>query len=559
MAQTVARPSPVRPTEQVEAGSRLVTIVAGGAAFTGGAVLLGVELAASRVLAPFFGNSLFVWGALIGVVLSGLALGYWLGGVAADRRPAADVLVAALVLGGLAVLAIPLVDESVLELVVSWDPGPRLDPLVAATILFGPVSVLLASITPIAVRLATHSVGTVGRTAGRLFAISTAGSIAGTFATAFFLIPELGTEQLLAFSAAVLLGAAVVVALAIRLPLLVPVPLVGALGALAIGLAVAPESGQRLSGAASQNWSPVYRIRSETQADRAGEAAIPERGLTIRFAKDTQYHRLAVLDDARSRYLRFDNSLQSAMIIKRPFATRFRYTDFFHLGLAYNPDARNVLFIGLGAGSSPKRMWREFPRLQLTAVELDPVVVDVAHRFFALPRHPRLRIEVEDGRRYLAKNAGRWDVIAIDAFFADAIPFHLVTREFLELARSRLAPGGVIVTNAIGALQGQSSKLFRSMYRTYRSTFPTVTVHPTILPGEEDHSITRNLMLVATEGAAPAKGVLDARWDAVRRRVPTAPDLEKPIRERYEARIPFADVPLLTDDYAPTDALLLVQ
>src|ERR671933_785124 len=143
------------------------------AAFTGGAAVLAVESAASLVLAPFVGNSLYVWGALIGVVLAGLAAGYWLGGALADRLPRPALMVGVLGLGGLA---------------------------------------------PVAVRLRARSMATLGRTAGRLFAVSTAGSIAGTFATAFWLVPELGVDQLFACAAAALLTAAALYALAERLP-----------------------------------------------------------------------------------------------------------------------------------------------------------------------------------------------------------------------------------------------------------------------------------------------------------------------------------------------------
>jgi spermidine synthase len=281
-------------------------------------------------------------------------------------------------------------------------------------------------------------------------------------------------------------------------------------------------------------------------------------GLEVVFAEDTRYHRLAVVDDDDTRYLRFDNSLQSAMYLRDPYRTRYRYTDFFHLGIAYNPTAQNVLFVGLGAGSSEKRMLRDFPQLRLEAVELDPVVVDVAHRYFEVPRDPRLRIHVGDGRRFLADDERRWDVIVIDAFFADAIPAHLVTHEFLELARSRLAPGGVVVTNAIGALEGRGSRLFRSIYKTYRTAFPTVLVHPTILPGDQGDEQYRNLILVASEKAVPGREQLAERWASIRRERPSVPDLRTPILDRRDGEIPTADVPVLTDDYAPTDALLLL-
>ena len=531
------------------------------AVFVSGAVLLGVEIAASRVLAPFFGNSLFVWGSLIGVVLTGLAVGYWAGGALADRLPAPQLLVAVMGLAAVAILAVPVADEPVLEAVVSWDPGPRLNPLVAAIVLFGPASVLMAGVTPIAVRLRARSLARVGRTAGRLFSVSTAGSIVGTLATSFFLIPEFGTDQLIGLAAAALFAAVAIVAAAERMRASAALAVAAAIGAGAASFALAPETGGVLSDAAAQNWSPLYRTRgAETPLDaRDPRSAIAQPDLRVVYSRDTQYHRLSVVEDADTRYLRFDNSLQSAMYIDDPDRTRFRYTDLFHLAVAYNPDAQDVLFVGLGAGSSEKAMLRDFSAMRIHAVEIDPVVVDVAHRYFAVPEDdPRLEISVGDGRRFLADEERRWDAIVVDAFFADAIPFHLVTREFLQLAQTRLNPGGVIVTNAIGAIEGPGSRLFRSIYRTYRTVFPTVLVHPAILAGDGGDATFRNLILVATEQAAPQRTFLAERWEQIRAEAPTAPDLEQPILDRHDELVPTGDVPVLTDDYAPTDALLLL-
>jgi spermidine synthase len=185
-------------------------------------------------------------------------------------------------------------------------------------------------------------------------------------------------------------------------------------------------------------------------------------------------------------------------------------------------------------------------------------VVDVAYEYFELPRDQRMKVEVEDGRRYVADNAGPWDVIVIDAFYADSIPFHLATREFLELARSRLTPGGLVVTNIIGAVRGPESRLFRSMLRTYRAVFPTVAIHPVVESGRPDLRSIRNIILVAGDGAAPSKRFLLDRWHAVQQRSPGAPDLDDAIRGRVDAPVQTEDVPVLTDDYAPTDALLLL-
>jgi spermidine synthase len=529
------------------------------AVFLSGAALLGLEITASRVLAPTFGSSLFVWGSLIGIVLTGLAIGYWAGGIVADRLPSPYLLVTLLTLGAVLVALVPVIDQTVLTWIVAWDPGPRLDPLLAAAILFGPASIVLASASPTAVRLAASSLERLGRTAGRLFSISTAGSIFGTFVTAFWLVPELGTDQVLAVGAATLVAAALIVALAVRL---VPaaVALSGALaGAVVLALSLAPEGNQQLQGVAAQNWSPLYRQRENRTPGPLDPAAVGELGsnFSIREARDTQYHRLVVADDDDSRYLRFDSSFQSGMWLSDPYRTRFRYTDYLDLGIAHRPSARNVLFIGLGGGSAPKRMWRDFPNLRVHIAELDPEVVNAAYRWFELPRSPRLTVDAEDGRQWLTRHQQRWDVIVIDAFYADSIPFHLATHEFLELVRERLSPGGVVVVNIIGAVTGDESKLLRSLTKTYRSTFPTVLLYPVFeTVNDRNPTYTRNVILVATEGAAPTTAFLRQRWREIRKATPTVPALDNAIADRWTRPVRFDDVPVLTDDYAPTDALL---
>src|SRR6478735_2061393 len=502
-------------------GTRVDGLALAAAVFLSGAVLLGVEIAASRVLAPTFGSSLYVWGALIGVVLSGLAIGYWLGGTLADRWPTPYLFVGAIALGAGLVLAIPLVDEWVLDQVVAWDPGPRLDPLVAAIALFGPMSVVLASVSPIAVKLAARDIERLGRTAGRLFAISTAGSIAGTFATSFWLVPEYGTDQVLAVGALVLLVAAAVVALLERL-WLPGAGLVVAAGAAALAVgALAPETtGNVLSGSAARNWSPLYRereVRTPRKLDPA-EVGLGGEGFTVREARDTRYHRLLVVEDGTSRYLRFDSSFQSGMYLKHPFATRFSYSDYLELGLAYNPSAKKILVIGLGGAAVQKRLWRDFRDVQVTTVELDPAVVDVAYRWFHLPRNPRLPVVVDDGRRFLQRTDERF-----------------------------------------GALTGGSSEITRALWKTYAAVFPTVELHPVYEgPGDRYPGDIRNIILVGTERAAPSPARLAESWEETRAaRAPTAPDLRAAARGRWEQDVVTGDVPLLTDGYAPTDALLI--
>lgn len=540
--------------------SRSSAVILAVAVFVSGGVLLGVEITASRVLAPSFGSSLYVWGALIGVVLTGLAIGYWVGGVVADRYPVPLLLVGVISLGALLVLAIPYAESWVIRAVVGWDLGARLDPLLAAILLFGPASVVLAAVSPIAVRLAARSLDRLGRVAGRLFSISTAGSIAGTFATAFWLVPELGTNQVLATGAVGLLVAALIVAVQERLAL-PSLALFPALAAAVVALvSLAPDQGGTVQAEELRNYSPLYRLREERTPRLLDAASVADMtgGLTVREARETRYHRLLVVDSDDSRFLRFDSSFQSGMYLDDPYRTRYRYTDYLQLPLAYHSGARRVLFIGLGGASAPKRMWRDFPQLTFEAVELDPDVVAAAYRWFSLPRDPRLRVTVQDGRLFLAGDERRWDVIAIDAFYADAIPFHLSTLEFVELARRRLTPGGVIAVNIIGAIAGDYSRLLRSMAKTYAAVFPTVVLHPvTEGPRDADPRLTGNIILLATDRPAPSEAFLERRWEEIRKASPRAVDLRVPIRRRWPHPLQLDDVPLLTDDYAPTDALLI--
>ena len=292
--------------------------------------------------------------------------------------------------------------------------------------------------------------------------------------------------------------------------------------------------------AASQlrNWSPVYR--QQRDEERFGSPEDAQSGYTILHTKDSQYHRIAVVEDDDTRYLRFDSSFQSGMYKDDPYRTRFEYSDYLQLPLAYRPSTRRILYIGLGGGSAPKRTWRDFPATRIDVVELDPEVVDVAYEYFDVPRDPRLRVEVEDGRRFLAANDGPWDAIVIDAFYSDSIPFHLATREFLELARSRLAPGGTVSTNIIGAVRGPESRLFRSMLRTYRAVFPTVAIHPVRGAGETglgrhpQHHPRRRRGRRAVEGVPP--GALGRAAEAVTRRARPHPRHPRPGRRRRRDR-----------------------
>jgi spermidine synthase len=363
--------------------------------------------------------------------------------------------------------------------------------------------------------------------------------------------------------AVVLLAAAAAVALVQRVWLPAAALVAGACAAVFAVGALAPDTtGRRLEGLAAKNWSPLYRERDSRTPRKLDPAEVAEAvgtGFTVREARDTRYHRLVVVDAEGSRYLRFDSSFQSGMYIGAPYRTRFAYSDYLQLGLAYNPNARDVLVVGLGGASAPKRIWRDFGDVRLTVVELDPAVVETAYEWFALPRDERIDIQVDDGRRYLQRDEDRYDVIMLDAFYSDGVPFHLTTLEFVELVRERLNPGGVVAVNVIGALTGDGSRITRAFWKTYAAVFPTVVLHPVYEGGfDRTPEDIRNIILVATERAAPSPQQLADTWADVRAgRAPRAPALAAAIRNRWQRPVRTDDVPLLTDGYAPTDALLL--
>ncbi|HXF81833.1 MAG TPA: fused MFS/spermidine synthase [bacterium] len=489
-----------------------------------GAVLLALEITASRVVAPVLGNSIYVWGALIGVFLAALAVGYAVGGRVADRFPTPGVFAALAVLAGLAIAPIPLFAPALLEAVQRAGLGPRAGPLAATAALFFPPAVALGMISPFAVRLGARTMATLGNVAGSLYALSTLGSIGGTLLAAFLLLDWMSARTIV-----VGLG---LVMLALGALLLVPVRRLAA--AAAIGLTALVGAGALLAG------SP----------DAPG----------LVFARDTVYHRITVNDEAGVRYLRLDAYWQSGMDLRDPRRTVFPYADYLHLPLLFQPDARRVLFVGLGGGTAPRRYHEDYPQLTVDVVELDPAVIEAATRFFGVPRDGRMRLVAADGRLFVAAGGPPYDIIILDAFLIDTIPFHLATREFFADVRSRLAPGGVLASNIIGALEGPRSGFFRAVYKTLGTVFPSVYVFPTDWSRYDSAESLRNIIVVATQDPPrPRAAVLRAAGEARRRTGVTIDRFLEAAGDLYAIPVRTDDVPVLTDDYAPVDRLLLAR
>ncbi|MBM3897069.1 MAG: hypothetical protein FJ358_00870 [Thaumarchaeota archaeon] len=475
-----------------------------------GAAVMVLELLSSRLLAPYYGSTLFVWGSLIGVVLLGLASGYYYGGRKADVNPNYSQFSALIFFTGVYTMLITYTASTLFQFVLALRLGERYGPLVAALLILALPSFMLGGVSPYAIKLSTRSLDRVGRTAGDLYSLSTIGSIAGTFLTTFILIPELGVNTILYILSSILIIASIF-GLASRLKVLAVL-----LIALSMGFAVAPQ--------------------------------IPSGGVI--FSKDTLYHKLVVQDDIITgiRTLILDNNFHSAIDLRDRDRVVYPYTGFFHIGMAYNPSIENVLFIGGGGLSAPKRFLNDYPNVRADVVEIDGDVVKAAEQYFFVEENPRLRIFIEDGRTYLANTDKKYDLVVLDAYAKTYIPFHMMTKEYFELISSRLSDDGIVVSNVIASLEGSSSAIFHSMLKTMQSVFPSADVYP--VSGEIP--LIQNIIVVATK--SPQEFSMDAlQQNAAIIKLPRINDY---LANRLAKSPSTNDAPLFTDNYAPAENLL---
>ena len=490
--------------------------------FISGAVLMALEIVGSRVLAPYFGSSIFVWGSLISVVMTALSIGYYWGGWLSAREPSYGKLLILLLIPGIMIFFLPLLYPSINEWIASIDFGHRLNPLIACSVLFLLPGIFLGTISPYVIRLAATQLHTVGSTAGTLYAVSTCGSIVGTLLTAFYLIPVLGVSNIIH-----ILGVTLVCLSLIVVPLL-------RIQGVSLSRAVATVS--ILLGSLNLIGTPATWAKTLLQ-------------------KDTFYHRIRIEEDDEARYMYFDRTLQSAMNLKDPTSLRLIYSRYTSLGFAFRPDAKRILIIGLGGGSIPKKIQKEFPNIEIDAVEIDPEVIKMAKDFFNVKESNNLHLHAQDGRLFLTRTQNQYDIILLDAYFTDAMPFHLTTKQFFEVAQKKLTPNGIIVANLISAVTGPSGRIARAFVRTQKQIFPQTYVFAARRPDNVSLDTIQNVIVVATRDKQRLEiKEIVKRATAIDRGL--FPDPIQDIAVAYFDKPLPEDVPILTDDYAPTDNLL---
>ena len=481
--------------------------------FLSSAALLVLEILAGRLLAPHIGVSLYTWTSIIGVILAGLSLGNWLGGIWADRGADGRVAGLAMALAGIyAMLTLPLMDHLAAAL-ESYQVGLLGSSFIFATILFVPPAVAIGVVTPLLTTRALDIDPRAGHIVGRMHALAAIGSIVGTFATGYWLVQSFGSRTVLFATGVGLILLAAPYLLRIRRPVLT----VLAVAALLSGSLTLSQHG--LKGACDRE-SSYFCIRV---VDRSSDAPFGQaRGMVL----DHLLH--GINHDSEPR-----------MIIA-PYVHAIDEIAFERFGDRYDTGL-DWFFLGGGSYTHPRAVQALSPDSRITVAEIDPTVTLTAvEKLFLQP--DGMRILHEDGRRALAAETGQFDIIVGDVFHDVAIPEHLVTREFAELVRDRLRSDGVYLMNIVDAFP--DPRLVRAITKTLSEVFTHVDLWMEGVPDAERVTF----VLSATNSERPPK-VVQARLGFERAWFRVTEKL-------MEVGTPVDELPVLTDDYAPVERLI---
>jgi len=467
--------------------------------FFTGAVIMAQELVAFRLYAPYFGYSIYVWGSMISVVMAALAIGYAIGGWGADRSQTGLPLYITLLGSAFYQLGILFVVRSMLPVFARM--GDFTGTVLASLVIFAPPMTAMATACPFIIRLLAQS-GHVGSVAGKVYALSTVGSIGGILATSFWLIPLLGTQKTLAVICA--LSAVIAVAgLTFRVPAAV----------LLLAIIVAA-----LKFVLPMTWSHN----------------------TV-WVQESPYNLVRVVRDGQRLILKLNDEAGIHTIRDQRTGWTGNYYDDFVLGPLLAP-AQRLLVLGMAGGGSIASSRVTAPDIDIDAVEIDPRVVEAAARFFGMnPDDKLLHIHVADARPWLTQNEGKYDIAHVDLYQGGPyIPFYLVTFEFFSAVRAHLSEDGLLMMNLFD--MGKDQELLLAVAATLKRVFPTVAVLP-IDSG--------NRMLLAFSKETP-DALIRARLESYQGNA-FVMRLAASAAARIALLDPAAGTVVFTDDFAPVE------
>jgi predicted membrane-bound spermidine synthase len=471
--------------------------------FVSGALVMIIELVGSRIVAPYLGTSIFVWTSLIGVMLASLSLGYYAGGRLSDKNPQPKIL-SRIILGAAICSSLVLILEPLLSSIAKFPFDIRLSTTLASLMLFAPVTFLLGMITPYVARLKITTVASAGTTIGTLYALSTVGSISGTFLGGFILISFLGTKAIFALTTLVLF-VLYIYSLILHHDFKKPINFLMTFVFLVVS---------------------AFSLFSFGLSGRA-------------FADiDSHYNRWLVYDTYERttkrpvRYLMNNVSgVQSAVYPANPKELVFSYLKVFDVVANIQPHWKSSLLIGAGAYTYPTHIMADSSDKRMDVVEIDEKLHDIAKKYFGFKDTSRIRMIEKDGRAFLNTNKKKYDLIFVDAFSSQlSIPYHLTSIEAATALRNSLQDKGIAAVNIISAIDGPASSFLKAEYNTYKRVFPRVEViraNPAMALSEP-----QNLILVAFES--------NKEPDATLQNLVLQSELT-------------SSEPMLTDDFAPVE------
>jgi len=497
--------------------------------FVSGAVLMGLEIAGAKTLAPSFGTSTFVWGAIIGMFMGALAAGYYVGGWAADKRPSFQMLAAIVSASSVWIIILPYIGPKLAEQIARADMGRMAGPLLGSMILFFIPSFLMGMVSPYSVKLNASSLAGVGGVAGRLYALSTFGSICGTVLTTFYLIPYFNLSHVEQGLGVVLLGTAIgclVMFLIARgnvnssqanyVMTLIILLLAGFEFCVVVPVTPSIQKGNRLLYYEDSPYheilvtEDVVRYNESSPEDKDGGVLVPCKYWSMDDDPNSLYWYQI------HRWLKFNENIESGIYPYWPeHKNAVTYTDLLHLPVLWVKQPKRILVVGGGGGIVPTQYYKWYGT-QVDVAEIDQAVEDVAKTYFDMPLKndsksgkPELvdgiKFYIGDGRQTIRHELqGPYDVIVLDAYSSGGqIPFHLMTWEFLKEVKSKLAPNGVLVTNIISGLQNgttsesaHNADLFLAEYKTLSSTWAQATGHASSAPEDNVPLFTEKQLYV---------------------------------------------------------------
>lgn len=480
--------------------------------FLTGACILIIEVVATRILAPHYGNTIYNVSSVISVILAALSIGYYYGGRLADRRPSLKLFYALILVGGVGVALFHVLGQAILpamseHLPLTWGS------LLSALLLFFVPALILGTLSPFAVKLQTLASPKrgVGSVAGTMFFWSTMGSIVGSLSAGFVLIPLFGLDQIIlgTSTALILIGGTALAVMRVRY--------------------------------AQWGLAAVFFVMMYVVSIAMAQST---RAPGVVYQKDGVYEKLTITDKLHNgrpaRFFHQDKSSSGAMYLDTtdPNDMVYDYPRYYKLYESFGTDLRDALVIGGGIYSIPRALLAESPDVHVDVSEIEPSLQNLAKRYFKLPSDPRLKSYTDDGRQFLRKSSKRYGLIYSDVYYSYySIPSHFTTREFFETAKQKLTDDGVFMANLIGTLSREAPSITMSELRTFRQVFPKSYIFATKSGGTHQ---PQNLIVVGLKD--------DTR---------PQPRLPRYFAERLVdwKRFELSGYMMLTDNHAPVDQL----